>query len=186
MCQFVMLLSGLFAAVLPLKSKRVFDMGPLRSLLSLIIFVICAPVVAATSNGLGSSTNGYEVISADFGVFNQPSSGKPAFVATTVVPLIPDQGYGWIVHLRTEKSKIRWREEFVLPVKPDTWGEQEPIGTRSVSTDGRISITERVVSPDRGLIFNAWSVAPGDPKGKYLIRVFVEGALVKAFEFEVK
>jgi hypothetical protein len=47
-------------------------------------------------------------------------------------------------------------------------------------------VTEREVAPDQGLIFNTWSVAAGDPAGKYVIRVFVEGALAKTFEFEVR
>ncbi|SFN66513.1 hypothetical protein SAMN05660284_02008 [Formivibrio citricus] len=88
--------------------------------------------------------------------------------------------------LRTDKPKIKWREEFTLPAKPDTWGNPEPLGTRSVSTDGRVSITEREVSPERGIIFNSWAVAPGDPKGRYVIRVFIEGVLASVFEFDVQ
>ena len=161
-------------------------MNRLRILLSLIVFVACCPVIATASNGAVGSPSGYEVVRAEFGIFNQPNSGKPAFVPATVVPLTPNQGYGWIMLLRTTKPKIRWREEFTLPVKPNTWGDPEPLGTRSVSTDGRTSVTEREVSPDRGLIFNTWAVAPGDPKGRYVIRIFVEGSLVKVFEFDVQ
>ncbi|WP_146076095.1 hypothetical protein [Caldimonas caldifontis] len=161
-------------------------MNRLRILFSLIVFVACCPVIATASNGAVGSPSGYEVVRAEFGIFNQPNSGKPAFVPATVVPLTPNQGYGWIMLLRTTKPKIRWREEFTLPAKPNTWGDPEPLGTRSVSTDGRTSVTEREVSPDRGLIFNTWAVAPGDPKGRYVIRVFVEGSLVKVFEFDVQ
>lgn len=127
-----------------------------------------------------------KVIRAEFGLFNSPNSGKPTFVPTKVVPLIPKQAYGWIMSLRSDKLKIKWREEFTLPAKPATWGPAESLGSRSVSKDGRMSITEREVSPDRGLIYNSWTVVPGDPPGKYVIRVFVEGSLAKVFEFEVK
>ena len=126
------------------------------------------------------------VIGGDFGLFNLADSSKPGFVPTASVPLIPNQPYGWIIRLRTDKAKVKWREEFTLPVKPATWGTAEELGTRSVSEDGRTSVTEREVAPDQGLIFNTWSVAAGDPAGKYVIRVFVEGALAKTFEFEVR
>lgn len=126
------------------------------------------------------------VISGNFGLLNLSDPSKPSFVPSTSVPFVPDQAYGWIIRIRTDKAKIKWREEFTLPVKPSTWGAVEQIGTRSISNDGRTSVTEREVSTDRGLIFNSWSVAPGDPKGKYVIRVFVEGSLAKTFDFEVK
>jgi hypothetical protein len=161
-------------------------MSRLITLFSLIAFALCDPTIASTPNRTDGTSTSYEVVRADFGLFNSPESGKPLFVPTKVVPLTPNQGYGWIMLLRTDKPKIEWREEFTLPVKPDTWGDPEPLGSRSVSTDGRISITERVVSPERGLIFNSWAVAPGDPKGRYVIRVFIEGSLAKVFEFDVQ
>jgi hypothetical protein len=125
-------------------------------------------------------------MSGEFGLFNLSDPSNLRFAPSTSVPLVPGQAYGWIIRVRTEKAKIKWREEFTLPVKPRTWGVDESVGTRSVSNDGRTSVTMREVSPDRGLIFNSWSVAPGDPKGRYSIRVFVEGYLAKAFEFEVQ
>lgn len=161
-------------------------MNRLILLLSLIAFALCGPTIASASTQTDAISNSYEVVRADFGLFNPPESGKPLFVPTKMVPLTPNQVYGWIMLLRTDKSKIKWREEFTLPVKPDTWGDPEPLGSRSVSTDGRISITEREVSPDRGLIFNSWAVAPGDPKGRYVIRVFVDGSLARVFEFDVQ
>lgn len=126
------------------------------------------------------------VMSSEFGLFNLSDPSKPSFVPSASVPLVPGQAYGWFIRVRTDKAKIKWREEFTLPVKPTTWGAAEPVGTRSISNDGQTSVTEREVSPDKGLIFNSWSVAPGDPKGKYMIRVFIDGSLAKAFEFEVK
>jgi hypothetical protein len=74
----------------------------------------------------------------------------------------------------------------LLALTGKTWGDAEHLGARSVSNDGRTSVTEREVSPERGVIFNSWTVASGDPKGRYVIRGFVEGSLTKTFEFEVK
>ncbi|SFN48493.1 hypothetical protein SAMN05660284_01602 [Formivibrio citricus] len=161
-------------------------MNRLIALLSLIALVLCGPAVALPLNPTDGPSRVFEVVSADFGLFNSAESGRPLFESVKVVPLTPDQSYGWVILLRTNKPTIKWREEFTLPTKPDTWGAPESQGTRSVSTDGRVSITEREVSPERGIIFNSWAVAPGDPKGRYVIRVFIEGSLAHVFEFDVQ
>lgn len=127
-----------------------------------------------------------KIISGDFGLFNLNNPQGPSFTPASVVPFIENQAYGWVIRLQTSKPTVKWREELVLPAKPATWGDPEPLGKRSISPSGRASITEREVAPEKGMIFNAWSVAPGDPKGKYVIRVFVDGALVKTFRFEVQ
>lgn len=155
--------------------------------LLLSCFVLFSPVVfAAYSDKAFGVMGGHEIVGGHFGLFDFSDSNKPKFVRAKVVPLIPNQAYGWIIRLRTDKSKIKWREEFSLPIKPATWGPAESSGSRSVSTDGRVSVTEREVSPDRGVILNSWTVAPGDPKGHYVIRVFVEDSLAKTFEFDVQ
>ena len=161
----------------------------MNQLISLLIF--CAVSLSGTAfasipkQPVGVVTSP-EVIRADFGLFNPPNSGKPLFVPAKIVPFIPNQGYGWVILLRTDKPKIKWREEFTLPEKPNTWGDPETTGSRSVSTDGLVSTTEREVSTDRGVISNAWAVAPGDPKGRYVIRVFIEDSLARVFEFDVQ
>ncbi len=127
-----------------------------------------------------------QIVSADFGLFELDTPQGPRFSPGTVVPLVENQAYGWIIRLRTDKPTVKWREEFVLPERPATWGDPEPLGKRSISSSGRTSITEREVTPEKGVISNVWTVAPGDPKGRHLIRVFVEGVLVKTFLFEVQ
>ncbi len=126
-----------------------------------------------------------EILRTDFGLVNPPESGKPAFISTKEVPMIENQGYGWIIHLQTKKPKIRWREEFTLPAAPTTWGDREA-QKHSISEDKKVSVLEREVEPEDGLIFNFWSIAAGDPKGRYVIRVIIEDTLERVFEFEVK
>jgi hypothetical protein len=125
-----------------------------------------------------------EVISSDFGLLRY--SEDPVFLPSKTVPLVPGQAYGWIIKLRTDKPEIKWREEFVLPSKPATWGPPGPIGTRTTSHDGRTTITEQTVAPEEGTIYHFWTVDPGDPEGPHVIRVFVEDSLVATFEFDVK
>ena len=36
------------------------------------------------------------------------------------------------------------------------------------------------------MIFNVWNVASGNPKGRYIIRVIVDGMVERTFEFDVQ
>ena len=56
----------------------------------------------------------------------------------------------------------------------------------SVSDDGRTLTTEREVVPNRGIVHNMWAVAAGDPKGPHVVRVYIEGKLIRTFEFETE
>lgn len=126
-----------------------------------------------------------KVVRAEFGLVGAHAD-EPAFTPTDVVPYRERQGYGWIILLKTNKSRIKWREEFTLPSSPRTWGEGEKQGIQTVSPDRKTSVTEREVTPDDGLIYNSWAVAPGDPRGRYLIRVIIEGIKEVNFEFDVQ
>ena len=130
--------------------------------------------------------DGVEVLGAEFGLFNPPEPGKPLFVPTNRVPLIPDQAYGWVVTIRTNHEQVHWREEFTLPAEPRSWGDPDENGTQHVSLDHRTSVMEADAPIESGLISNQWAVVPGDPMGRYVIRVYVEGKLVRTFEFDVR
>jgi len=162
----------------------------MRSLLTrlplLFALFFCYPAFAIIPLNIKSDLAAdYEVVSADFGLFNTIESNQPLFIPTTKVPLKPSQGYGWIIALRTNKSKIKWREEFTLPASPERWSP-EADGIQTISPDGKVSVVERETSPRHGMIYNAWLVAPGDPKGLYKIRVFIDNKLVKEFQFTVE
>ena len=126
-----------------------------------------------------------EIDRAEFGIFNPPESGKPFFIPTKSVPFIENQGYGWLIVLKTNKLKVRWREEFTLPSSPKTWGEDETQGL-TLSHDRKTSVLEREEKLDRGMIFNVWTVAPGDPQGRYVICVIIDGMVERTFEFDVQ
>lgn len=98
------------------------------------------------------------------------------------VPLKPGVGYGWRIHLNASKSSVRWKEEFVLPVAPQQWGK----GDAKISSDRKISIVEKTETPVNGWIGNSWSVAEGDPKGTYVMKVYIDGELARTFEFVVE
>ncbi|MDR2219405.1 MAG: hypothetical protein LBE24_02370 [Methylobacillus sp.] len=134
-----------------------------------------APIQAASN---------IEVISSEFGLFYDLDSDNPSFIPTNLVPLTPKQSYGWVIQLNTNKPVIKWREEFTLPSKPEIWGIDE--SSSKTSADGLTTTSERTVTSMDGVIFNIWDIAPGDPQGHYVMRVFVEGKLVATFEFDVQ
>jgi len=119
---------------------------------------------------------------AEFGLFRPDGTLQP----TTTVPHAVDQAYGWRMSLNTRLSQVRVREELTLPAEPTTWGDPEPGFKRKVSADGRSAITELTLELRAGQISQAWAVAPGDPKGEYLLKVKVEGAPEKVFRFRVQ
>lgn len=125
-----------------------------------------------------------EILSAVFGLFDASTPGRVDFKPADVVPLKPQQNYGWIIQLRTEKPSVHYREEFTLPATAKNWNTQGASDV-TVSADRRTAITERVVEPKNGVILNVWSVAPDDPPGHYVIRVTVEGQL-RQFDFDVR
>jgi hypothetical protein len=119
-----------------------------------------------------------------FGVLDQTPDGRVDFRPTKTVPLRPNQGFGWIIGVTTTKPTVKWREELTLPAPPETWGPVE--GKHEISADRKVSILEREVTPERGFISNAWTIGPGDPKGRHVIKVTVEDAAPVVFEFDLE
>jgi hypothetical protein len=133
----------------------------------------------------------YQVISAKVGVFTTSTPEDFSFTAATDVPLVVGQPFGWVIQLRTHQSNptptVKMREELILPDFPVTWGATDTTGTRTVSDDSRVASTDFEIQPDTsGLLYRVWSIADGDPPGRYVFKLYIEGKLVKELGFEVK
>ena len=123
----------------------------------------------------------FRVLKAEFGIV-VPGGLRPS----TKVPLKNGQGFGWIIQLDTPRDTIRWREELRLPAAPLTWQADEASGKHTMSADRRTSILERAARVENGMIYNLWQISPGDPPGRYTMRVMIEDLLVSTFEFDVE
>jgi hypothetical protein len=121
---------------------------------------------------------------AAFGVFDRTPDGRVDFRPSKTVPLRPNQEFGWIIGVTTTKPTVKWREEFTLPAPPESWGPVE--GKHEISADRKVSILEREVTPERGFVHNGWTIGPGDPKGRHVIKVTVEDAEPVVFEFDLE
>ena len=123
-----------------------------------------------------------EILHATSGVF---SPSGDSFRPTRDVSLAGKDAYGWIIQVRTDKPVVRWREEFTLPAPAASWGvDGDP--QISVAGDGRTSVTEREADASDGWIANVWTVADSDPKGRYVMKVTVDGGPSREFEFDVQ
>jgi hypothetical protein len=125
-----------------------------------------------------------QVEQAAFGVFSRTADGRVDFKPTKTVPLKPDQEFGWVIGVTTSRPTVKWREEFTVPYPPETWGPVD--GKHELSADRKVSTLEREVTPYRGFVYNAWTIAPGDPKGRHVMKVTIEDAPPVVFEFEIE
>jgi hypothetical protein len=143
-----------------------------------LIVQLCS--AAATTEKATPPTQ-FKVLKAEFGVI-VPGGFQP----TTKVPFKEGQSFGWVIQLDTQRDLVKWREELRLPSSPQTWQADEQSGKHTLSADRKTSILEREAKVENGVIFNFWSISPGDPKGRYTMRVMLEGMLVSTFEFDVE
>jgi len=123
----------------------------------------------------------FRVLKAEFGII-VPGGFQPS----SKVPLKEGQGFGWVIQLQTPRDTIRWREVLRLPAAPQTWHADEASGKHTMSADRRTSTLERTARVENGVIYNLWQISPGDPPGRYTVRVMVEDLLVSTFEFDVE
>jgi hypothetical protein len=123
----------------------------------------------------------FRVLKTEFGLLS-PAGFQPS----TKVPLKDGQGFGWVIQLDAGKDTIKWREELRLPAAPQTWRSDDANATHTMSADRKTSILEREARIEDGVIYNFWQITPGDPKGRYTMRVMIEGLLVSTFDFDVE
>lgn len=124
------------------------------------------------------------VINGYFGIFEMDSEGG-FFFPTDQVPFREGLEYGWMMFVDTERSSVRWREEFQLPAPPQSWGTVEEDGYTTVSADGRTAVTDFRNEMLEPFIGNSWILVNGDPLGEHEMRIYVEGEYVTTFEFVV-
>lgn len=158
--------------------------------LSLLLAVFCFSLIGASvvnaTDKLKMNLEDVQIIRAEFGLFQPSTTGNTLFIPAKTVPLVVGQIYGWRIVLKTNKARVKWREEFTLPLAPSTWGDAETHGINSVSENRRVSVMEREDAPVDGVMFNSWAVAAGDPKGHHLMRVLIDNRYEQVFEFDIQ
>lgn len=131
-----------------------------------------------------------EIVSAEFGLFEEGKGNEIVFQPAAVVPRAVGQRYGWIIELRTKKRSLAVREEYVLPGKPDaaTAKEADSQVAKNLHIPDlrRSQVSQRQLVPVDGQIVGEWSVGPDEPAGKRRLQVSVEGQVAATFDYELK
>ena len=122
-----------------------------------------------------------KVESGDFGIYNPASHNVSP---TRKVKFKIGDHYGWRFKVNTDQPTVSWKEEFRLPVAPKSWGDLEK--GQTVVQNGKTCITKKNEPPNDGYIEHTWPELEGDPLGKYLMNVYVDGKLARRFEFTVQ
>ena len=126
-----------------------------------------------------------EIVSAEFGIFDESNPQEMVFEPTSVVPHKVGQRYGWIIEVRTGKRSLSVREEYVLPApvqkNPDALSE-----SLNVPIQRRNQVSQRQLVPVDGKIYGEWAVGPNEPAGHRQLQVVIEGQPGAIFQFDVK
>ena len=128
-----------------------------------------------------------QVVSAEFGIFDDGSPGELVFEPTDVVPHKEGQRYGWIIEVRTAKRNLAVREEYLLPTPSTAQAATDPLSeSLNLPVQRRNQVSQRQLVPVDGKIYGEWSVGPNEPAGHRHLQVFIENQLGANFEYDVK
>ncbi|MCI0404246.1 MAG: hypothetical protein L0212_12135 [Acidobacteria bacterium] len=117
------------------------------------------------------------VETAEFGTFGSDQQGNLTFSAATLVPRTQGQSYGWVMSLRTTRPKVHVLEEHIVwdvSVERDG-GEPQPLTLNN----------EYDFDALNGVIYSTWTTEADEPSGRRTFKVYIEGTLVKEFQYTV-
>lgn len=128
----------------------------------------------------------FELISAEFGLFDASNAKNTVFTPTRVVPHRQDQRYGWVIELRSHKRSLSVREEYLLPNPPRAKGSDELSESLNIETPRHNQISQRQLVPVDGKIYGEWAIGSNEPAGHRRLQVVIENEVAASFEFDVK
>ncbi|MBI2305826.1 MAG: hypothetical protein HYU78_00855 [Rhodocyclales bacterium] len=128
-----------------------------------------------------------EIVSAEFGLFEEGKGNEIVFQPSAVVPRAVGQRYGWIIEVRTKKRSLAVREEYVLPDAAKAKEADSQVAKNLHIPDLRRSqVSQRQLVPVDGQIVGEWSVGPDEPAGRRRLQVSIEGQAAATFDYEMK
>ena len=132
----------------------------------------------------------FEVVRAEFGLFDASDPKAIVFEPTLMVPHRQGQRYGWMIELRTARRSLSVREEYVLPKRetaaPAVAAENDAAQVVELLQERRSQVSQRQLVPVDGRIYGEWSIGPNEPAGHRRLQVVIEGQVVARFEFDVR
>jgi hypothetical protein len=134
-------------------------------------------------------TFAFEVVAAEFGLFDASDPQWVVFSPAAVVPRREGRRYGWMIELRGAPRSVGVREESLSPsratgARAET--ESEAGATLPIPLERRRQVSQRQLVPVDGRIFGEWSLGAREPPGPRRLAVIVEGRVAADFEFDVR
>lgn len=155
----------------------------------MLIPTLVATFVAALfcTAGAGAAEAQFEIIAAEFGIFDSNTPDELTFEPTSVVPHRTGQRYGWIIDLRTNQRSLAVSEEYLLPTASTPEKAADPVSeSLNIPQQRRSQVSQRQLVPVDGKIYGEWSVGPNEPAGHRRLQILIEGQLGASFEYDVK
>jgi hypothetical protein len=115
------------------------------------------------------------VYRADFGIFSTGPRGEDHFASTTALPMNLGTRYGVVLRFRTPRPSVHFKAEFEIDGRVVTFQDAQ----------GNPVPQEETVESDGGLIARFWQIGPEEP-GEQVLKVYLDGVLVRSFEFTVR
>jgi hypothetical protein len=135
----------------------------------------------------GARVFAFEIVEAEFGLFDASDPQRVVFTPAAVVPRREGQRYGWMIELKDAPRSVGVREEYLLPSRvSEARTESETGATLLIPLEKRRQVSQRQLVPVDGRIFGEWSLGPREPAGPRKLEVIVEGRVAGRFEFEVR
>ena len=154
--------------------------------------IVCCACVATISYAAppNPAQSPVEIVSAEFGLYDAANPREMVFEPALVVPHRQGQRYGWIIEVRTRKSSLSVREEYLLPnpkTPPKAQAASDSGGeSLSFPAQRRSQVSQRQLVPVDGKIYGEWAVGPNEPAGHRHLQVVIEGQVAASFEYDVK
>lgn len=146
--------------------------------------LVSANAFAAAPKAVEASV---EIISAEFGIFDQSTPNELTFEPTNVVPHKLGQRYGWVIEVRTGKRTLSVREEYLIAEPANEKKSADVVSdSLNIPAQRRNQVSQRQLVPVDGRIYGEWSIGPNEPAGPRHLQVVIEGQSAASFRYDVK
>ena len=151
----------------------------------ILIYALFAVTAAAAA---ASDALPVEIVSAEFGLFDDRNPRELIFEPGNVVPHRVGQRYGWSIGVRTTKRSLSVSEEYLLPSAAPSLTSPANSSTEvwAIPQARRNQVSQRQLGPVDGKIYGEWAIGPDEPAGHRHLQVLIEGQVAASFEFDVK
>lgn len=147
--------------------------------------IVAALLLATAPSALAApAPPAVDLVTVEFGIFDDDGTDQLGFGATAEIPLSVGQPYGWLIQVKSPAKSLAVREELLRPEddgapveSPDT--DLTPPANRA----SLLAINDRRLPVLDGMVFGVRKVVAADTAGRYRLKVYVERKLAATFDY---